>query len=428
MTCFAGSLKPRVIFAAPVSQPPSVRHSASKSGPAARWIMPSTPPPPSSLRFAALTMASTPSVVMSAIATSSRAGPTAAAMSGEILGTADIAVNLSSPFGARFRGEIDRAFHADIIEVLVKETPRRTLAAHMEHVEEVIVVGKSAVGIELGAKAIEHNAVNIDTPIFSAPDAARQLDLIDQDVFGGCGAEKRKDHRVAQVTAVPIGHAIDFDSAKQQRQAGGCHDSISGDFVAWENPNPAGLYIGRRDEQLQIGIGAQCFEINETFNQVLQRIDVERIDVIGRKIARQGIEPGLYRRALERRERQQPFHHRALERRQIAGARHRTPEIRKPLLRPLAPAAAEAVGKHDRIHGPRRSARNTLDAEPLIAEDLIEDTPGESAVGAPALQSKIDAFGDRRGFLLRPAGGQQRTQNAFHWKRSSAIRLNGCRQ
>src|SRR5262249_38909577 len=162
------------------AEPRSVRHSASKSGPAARWIAPSTPPPPSSVRFAALTMASTPSVVMSAIAISSRVGPTAAAMSGEILRTADIAVNLSRPFGARFRAEIDRAFHADIVEVLDKKPPRPALTAHMKHVEEVIVIGKSAVGIELGAKAIEHNAVNIDPPILSGPNAARQLSLIDQ--------------------------------------------------------------------------------------------------------------------------------------------------------------------------------------------------------------------------------------------------------
>jgi hypothetical protein len=35
------------------------------SGPAARWIAPSTPPPPSRLEFAALTIASTSSFVMS---------------------------------------------------------------------------------------------------------------------------------------------------------------------------------------------------------------------------------------------------------------------------------------------------------------------------------------------------------------------------
>jgi len=64
-----------VILAPPVSQPPSERHSSRSSGPAARWIAPSTPPPPSSVVFAALTMASTRNVVMSARMTSSRAGP-----------------------------------------------------------------------------------------------------------------------------------------------------------------------------------------------------------------------------------------------------------------------------------------------------------------------------------------------------------------
>jgi hypothetical protein len=62
-------------LASPVSQPSSVRHSTNNSGPAASWIAPSTPPPPSSDEFAALTIASTPSVVMSATMTSSRASP-----------------------------------------------------------------------------------------------------------------------------------------------------------------------------------------------------------------------------------------------------------------------------------------------------------------------------------------------------------------
>src|SRR5882672_7698548 len=51
--------------ASPVGQPPRVRHSASNCGPAARWIAPSTPPPPSNELFAALTIASTSSLVMS---------------------------------------------------------------------------------------------------------------------------------------------------------------------------------------------------------------------------------------------------------------------------------------------------------------------------------------------------------------------------
>lgn len=43
-------------------------------GPAARWIAPSTPPPPSSEVLAALTMASTASVVMSAWMARTKAG------------------------------------------------------------------------------------------------------------------------------------------------------------------------------------------------------------------------------------------------------------------------------------------------------------------------------------------------------------------
>src|SRR4051812_39661404 len=66
ITCRTESRPAPVIFASPVSQPPSDRHSSSSSGPAARWIAPSTPPPPSRLELAALTIASaSASVVMS---------------------------------------------------------------------------------------------------------------------------------------------------------------------------------------------------------------------------------------------------------------------------------------------------------------------------------------------------------------------------
>src|SRR4051794_19442724 len=65
MTWRAGSLPAVVAFASPVSQPPSSRHCSRISGPPARWIVPSTPPPPSRLELAALTIASTACSVMS---------------------------------------------------------------------------------------------------------------------------------------------------------------------------------------------------------------------------------------------------------------------------------------------------------------------------------------------------------------------------
>src|ERR1019366_5601842 len=67
MINLAGRRYPLVSCAWPVWQPWSRRHSLRSSGPAARWIAPSTPPPPSSEQFAALTMASTARVVMSVL-------------------------------------------------------------------------------------------------------------------------------------------------------------------------------------------------------------------------------------------------------------------------------------------------------------------------------------------------------------------------
>src|SRR5579862_2450615 len=328
MTCFAGSRWPRVNLAEPVAQPPSVLHSSYKSGPAARWIAPSTPPPPSKLRFAALTMASTSNVVMSATQTSSRAPPTSALSKGTVLA---IAKSLSRPLGLRLRAQVDGRFHPDIVEVLIEKPPCRALAADMQHVEEIIVGRKLAESVEMSAEPIEHDAMHVDTPVLSGAGAARQLALIDQTgdeidgaifteergverdlvdaihdlarrcrrclphqridlhhqhILGGRGPKKWKDDRIAQITAIPIGHAVDIDGTEDCRQTCGCHDRFRRDLVARENTHPAGLHIGRRDEELQFLAGAQLLEIDEALDQILKRIDIERIDVVGRKVAR----------------------------------------------------------------------------------------------------------------------------------------------
>src|SRR6185312_8591563 len=73
ITWRAGKSKPGVMRASPMGQRTpglvsgSRRQASSRAGPAARWIAPSTPPPPSRPGLAALTMASTRSVVISAV-------------------------------------------------------------------------------------------------------------------------------------------------------------------------------------------------------------------------------------------------------------------------------------------------------------------------------------------------------------------------
>ena len=58
--------------------------------------------------------------------------------------------------------------------------------------------------------------------------------------------------------------------------------------------------IGRRDEELDVRAIAHRVEIDEALDQLLERIDVERIEVVGREIARERVEPGLDGRAFER--------------------------------------------------------------------------------------------------------------------------------
>src|SRR6478736_3859106 len=113
-----------------------MRHSATRSGPAARWIAPSTPPPPSSERLAALTMASSASVVMSPTQTSIRAEPISAASSGFTSGMSAI---LSRPFGLRFGAQVDGALDPDIGEVLVEKPPRGPLAVGAQHFKEIVI-------------------------------------------------------------------------------------------------------------------------------------------------------------------------------------------------------------------------------------------------------------------------------------------------
>jgi hypothetical protein len=65
LTMLRRTLKASVILLLPVSHPPSLLQALRRSGPAVEWIAPSTPPPPSKDRFAALTMTSAAIWVMS---------------------------------------------------------------------------------------------------------------------------------------------------------------------------------------------------------------------------------------------------------------------------------------------------------------------------------------------------------------------------
>jgi hypothetical protein len=80
----------------------------------------------------------------------------------------------------------------------------------------------------------------------------------------------------------------------------------------------AGRHIGGGDEQRQFPAAAHRVEIDEPLDQVLERVDVEGIEIVGREIARHRIEPRLHGRAVERHEREQALDGLALDERQVA--------------------------------------------------------------------------------------------------------------
>src|ERR1700726_3821796 len=78
--------------------------------------------------------------------------------------------------------------------MLVEATAAGGLAADIQHFEEIKVGRELAEGVEMGAEAIEHDAMDIDAAILPGPGAARQLALVDQtsdEIDGAVFADQR---------------------------------------------------------------------------------------------------------------------------------------------------------------------------------------------------------------------------------------------
>lgn len=81
--------------------------------------------------------------------------------------------------------------------------------------------------------------------------------------------------------------------------------------------------------------------------------------------------------------------------------RHLPPERGKVRLRTCSAAGEPARGEDDRVDRPRRRAADAFVTEPLGFEQAVERAPGESAVGAAALQREIGDAGVGHAGLFR---------------------------
>src|SRR5687767_1834942 len=117
-------------------------------------MAPSTPPPPKRLRLAALAMASTSKVVMSATMTSSRAAPTSAVSRDLLMGI----------FRGGLGGRIHRAVRSDSIKMRREEPSCRLAPALMQRLEKLVIVVQAAAGIGPFGDLVEHDAMQPQAP------------------------------------------------------------------------------------------------------------------------------------------------------------------------------------------------------------------------------------------------------------------------
>ena len=97
-----------------------------------------------------------------------------------------------------------------------------------------------------------------------------------------------------------------------------------------ENAQPSRPHIGRGDKDLRALGFPHRLKIDEALDQVFQRVDVERIEIVRRKILRYRLEPDAHRRIFERYEREQSIDRFALRLGEVSAVARRVPEIGEP--------------------------------------------------------------------------------------------------
>jgi len=242
-------------------------------------------------------------------------------------------------------------------------------------------------------RAIESNLVDA---VQDVPRSARRLvafdriDLHDDDVFGAGFIEERPERRIAGIAAIPIGRAGDLDSLEQTRQAGRSHDVIGGQLATVKNRGLPREDVRGRNQQFNAFARAKFFKIDDLGEMVAQRVEVERIELIGAGKICQRFEPEIGGRRAEGERSEIGVEKLALDGRQGAFLADREPEVMELATGALAPVIDEPLGERHRVHRPRARAADRLDIEPVILEKEVEHAPRIGAVRPSPLQSKID--------------------------------------
>ena len=218
--------------------------------------------------------------------------------------------------------------------------------------------------------------------------ALERVDLHQQHVAGFAHLQQRADGGVGRVAAVPIGLAVDLGRLKQLRQAGRGHHGRRREPLATEDLGAAGFDVGGGDEHARRLQLLQPLEIDFALDQLAQRVDVERVGLVGRKT--------------RQRTRQRAHHQLGQARRAFAGGAqfhdlvpHAGQAGARAFVRVLLVrhGLRPAVRQRHGIDGAGAGAADAGEVEAPVLQQRVQHAPGEGAVRAAALQGQVNGFG-----------------------------------
>ena len=186
--------------------------------------------------------------------------------------------------------------------------------------------------------------------------------------------------------------AVNLHRLEQKRQTGGGHDRVQRDLIPLKHLHPARLHRSGGHEKAHVGTGPHLVEIDHLFDDVAQRIIVERVEIIGRGEAPQRLKPAVGYAVVEAPVAGHLRPHRPADRTGPPGVGHRLPEISEPGAGALRPVLIHALRRDDRVHRPGGGAGNRFDPDPVVLEQLVQHAPGEGAMTAAALKREVNRF------------------------------------
>src|SRR5690606_1813873 len=149
--------------------------------------------------------------------------------------------------------------------------------------------------------------------------------------------------------------------------------------------------------------------------QVAQRVEVYRVEIVGRDYPAQPLHEQVAWRVVEAAAAPHPVPDAAPDRREALGIANCLPEAPPMRTGSLGTAALQPVRENDGIHCPGAGAADRADREPVVLEQAVEHTPGQRSVRSATLQCQIDPlaltpgppaapFGRRHPCIPGPAG------------------------